>query len=52
MVEFDINDSKNYIKPFIDVAPNKLYQQPKSIKGFTLIDQEGNRYVLVENKMP
>lgn len=45
MVEFDINDSKNYIKPFIDVAPNKLYQQPKSIKGFTLIDQEGNRYV-------
>lgn len=45
MVEFDINDSENYIKPFIEVAPNKLYQQPKSIKGFTIIDQEGNRYV-------
>lgn len=45
MVEFDINDSDNYIRPFIEVAPNKLYQQPKSIKGFTIVDQDGNRYI-------
>lgn len=45
MVEFDINNPSNYTTPFIEVLPNKHYKQPKSIKGFTIIDQEGNRYV-------
>lgn len=45
MVEFNINDPNNYILPFIEVLPNKRYSQPKSIKGFTIVDQEGNRYV-------
>ncbi len=50
MVEFDINNPDNYITPFIEVLPNKNYRQPKSIKGFTMIDQEGNRYVFGGNK--
>lgn len=50
MVEFNINDPNNYILPFIEVLPNKRYSQPKSIKGFTIVDQEGNRYVFGGNK--
>lgn len=50
MVEFNINDTSNYITPFIEVLPNKLYRQPKSIKGFTIVDQEGNRYVFGGSK--
>lgn len=50
MVEFNINDSSNYITSFIEVLPNKLYRQPKSIKGFTIVDQEGNRYVFGGSK--
>lgn len=45
MVEFDINNPHNYVSPFIDVTPNKHYYQPRSIKGFTILDQDGNKYV-------
>ena len=45
MVEFIIDDPNNYITPFINVLPNKRYKQPKSIKGFTIVDEDGNRYV-------
>lgn len=50
MVEFNINDPGNYTTPFIEVLPNKHYRQPKSIKGFTIVDQEGNRYVFGGSK--
>lgn len=50
MVEFDINDPNNFTTPFIEVLPNKRYKQPKSIKGFTIVDQDGNRYVFGGSK--
>lgn len=50
MVEFNINDPSNYITPFIEVLPNKRYKQPKSIKGFTIVDQDGNRFVFGGSK--
>ena len=53
-VLFDVEDESNYISPFIAYYPydyeNKTYLQPKTIKGFTLIDDEGTRYVFGSGK--
>lgn len=48
-VIFDINDSSNYISPFISHYPkldgnNSTYNQPKTIKGFILRDENGTEY--------
>lgn len=46
-VIFDIEDSGNYIDPFINKFPNPQYQQysvPKVIKGFILRDENGTQY--------
>lgn len=47
MVEFDFNNPDNFMVPFIDEFPSwggVGTKQPKSIKGFTVTDQDGNRY--------
>jgi YD repeat-containing protein len=44
-VEFDIHDESNFISPFIAKYPDLTdCYQPKTIKGFTLIDDKGIRY--------
>lgn len=46
-VIFDINDENNYIAPFINTYPMNAQNgpwQPKTIKGFTLIDENGIKY--------
>ena len=43
-VEFDINDKSNYILPFIENYSNYPYKMSKTIKGFTLIDENGTKY--------
>jgi YD repeat-containing protein len=43
-VEFNVNDASNYLLPFIPNYPNYTYKMSKTIKGFTLIDEEGIRY--------
>lgn len=48
-VEFNVNDSTNFIDPPISTypAPSTFhnYNQPKAIKGFTIYDDEGNQYL-------
>ena len=45
-VELDVHNPDNYISPFIDEYPYYgLKGTPKSLKGFTLIDENGTRYV-------
>ncbi|MBQ7157209.1 MAG: hypothetical protein IJR86_05400 [Bacteroidaceae bacterium] len=46
-VEFDVDDDSNYIYPFIEYQPYALSYSnamSKTIKGFTLIDDDGVRY--------
>ena len=46
-VVFDIHDPNNYKYPFINRFPNdngKIRYMPKTIKGFTLIDENGIKY--------
>lgn len=46
-VLFNVNDTGNYIYPFIEDYPysgNVSYKQPKTIKGFVLRDEDGNEY--------
>ena len=41
-VMFNINDEDNYIRPFVkDYHNNMGYYQPKTIKGFTIVDDQG-----------
>lgn len=42
-IEFDISDSRNYIDPFITQLTFDV-NQPKTIKGFTIVDEDGVRY--------
>lgn len=48
-VLYDIHDEASKISPFISDFPHsaigQLTTQPKTIKGFTIIDENGNRYV-------
>lgn len=44
LVEFDINDSNNYIYGFSSKYPSGR-EQPKTIRGFTITDSNGNKYV-------
>lgn len=43
-VEFDVNDQSNYILPFIPTYAGTQTKMSKTIKGFTLIDENGIRY--------
>ncbi len=45
-VIFDYNDENNFIEPFISKFPsiNTSAKQPKTIKGFLLRDENGNKY--------
>ncbi|MBE6262361.1 MAG: hypothetical protein E7104_00090 [Prevotella sp.] len=43
-VEFDYHDENNFIYPFIANRPQSSYKNPKTIKGFTLITDDGTRY--------
>lgn len=45
-VVFDYNDERNFIEPFISTFPNNFASgnQPKTIKGFLLRDENGNKY--------
>ncbi len=53
-IEFDVDDRTNYIYPFVSIQPCKDRNKaenvgscifiPKTIKGFTLIDEYGTRY--------
>lgn len=46
VVEFDYNNSSNFITPVYSTYPqNYTYKQPKAIKGFTMYDDEGTKYV-------
>ena len=45
-VVFDVDDNSNYIAPFYPHFPgHSNVAQPKTIKGFTLIDEDGTRYI-------
>jgi len=47
-VEFDIMDDENFTAPFNDPdlsrVPNTVISYPKVIAGFTIIDENGNKY--------
>ena len=49
-VEFDVNNQNNYILPYFKYF-NYSYKnkQMKTIKGFTLIDDNGTRYIFGDN---
>lgn len=56
-VRFDVNDSDNYIEPFQQYYtcykqewPETWIKQPKTIKGFTLVDEDGNQYIFGGDK--
>ena len=55
-VLFDVNDSTNYMTPLEETywfGPNNgllTVWQPKTIKGFTLIDEHGNKYIFGGDK--
>lgn len=56
-VRFDVNDSDNYIEPFQQyytckdsIWPETWIKQPKTIKGFTLVDEDGNQYIFGGDK--
>ena len=50
-VELDVTNPKNFISPFYKFFPCNVYgngvvrYQPNTIKGFTLVDSSGNRYI-------
>ncbi|MBQ6965151.1 MAG: RHS repeat protein [Bacteroidaceae bacterium] len=44
-VIFNVHDDSNYISPFISKFPGSSHLQPKTIKGFTILDDEGNKYI-------
>ncbi len=44
-VVFNVHDNANYIYPFINKFPHKSSFQPKTIKGFTILDDGGNKYI-------
>lgn len=44
-VEFDYTKESNYIYPFIKQYYDRSYNNPRTIKGFTLIDDNGVRYI-------
>lgn len=46
-VVFDVNDTANFTQPFIPdyLAEGLNFQQPKTIKGFTIRDSSGLEYV-------
>lgn len=49
-VDFDVIDTTNYIRPFEELyygasIPSLIIKQPKTIKGFTLMDESGNKYI-------
>gem|GEM_PF-4673012 len=45
-VIFDYDNPSNFCEPFIDTYPeNNKKKQPSSIKGFTLIDDNGIKYI-------
>lgn len=44
-VLFNVGDDNNYIYPFVRKFPDNMRLQPKTIKGFTLVDDNGNRYI-------
>lgn len=49
-VEFDVNNSDNYIHPYLKYFNYERYEkQMKTIKGFTLIDDNGIRYIFGDN---
>lgn len=51
-VVFDINDDDNYILPFVSHLFGERqasFEAPKTIKGFTLIDDNGTKYVFGGN---
>lgn len=46
VVEFDYNNPNNYITPVFSTYPADFqYIQPKSIKGFTMYDDNGTKFV-------
>ena len=49
-VEFDVNDTNNYILPYFKYLNySRNNKQMKTIKGFTLIDDNGTRYIFGDN---
>lgn len=56
-VRFDVNDANNYLEPFQqyyackdDRFQETWIKQPKTIKGFTLVDEDGNQYIFGDGK--
>ncbi len=55
-VIFDVNDSTNYIDCFEEyiqynsAVEDLCVRQPKTIKGFTIVDEAGNRYIFGGDK--
>ena len=56
-VRFDVNDKSNYIESFQQYYackdsrwPETWIEQPKTIKGFTLVDENGTQYIFGGNK--
>lgn len=57
-VIFDVNDSTNYIDSYEEtlyfdentINPLLIVRNPKTIKGFTLIDDNGNKYIFGGSK--
>ena len=56
-VIFDVNDSTNYIESlqkYYTCADTRwketMIEQPKTIKGFTLVDEDGNQYIFGGDK--
>lgn len=46
-VVFDLDNNSNYISPFTPAFPatDNYYPQPQTIKGFTILDENGTKYV-------
>ena len=47
-VDFNYNDDNNFIYPFYPYYPrgySRTFLYPKTIKGFTLIDENGTKYI-------
>lgn len=44
VVEFNINNTNNYIYPLFEYFPNGGGHQPKTIKSFVMYDDDGNKY--------
>lgn len=49
-VVFDIDDESNYIETDFNLIPCNKEKQPKVIKGFTIIDDNGVRYIFGGDK--